>query len=214
MRPFRSTNSLGRVAGRLTVVMGVVGFMVANIGLPVVQPVNPPLGKDKSKPFPCQNRPCGCMSQDECMRGCCCFTAAQRLAWARDHDVEAPPELIAAAEHEHGVDSRLAKACCTTETATAPHATSGTCDESHADADHDNAETEKSGQVWRVTFIMGPLASHCRGLGPLSVLTFSALPPVAAVSYHYDWCPAGWISVKSPRATSAVLQPLLRPPCA
>jgi hypothetical protein len=216
MRRFRLTKSLGRVASRLTVVMGLVGFLVVNSGLPVVQPVNAPSGKDKSKPFPCQSRACGCMSQDQCMRGCCCFTASERLAWANEHDVKAPAELVAEAEHEHerGDDPQLAKSCCATGAAIEPTAACANCDDAHDDANHEHANEEEGSQGWHVTFIMGALASHCRGLGPLSALAFSALPPAAAVSYHYDWCPSGWITIVSPRASSTFLQPLLRPPCA
>jgi|GEM_PF-1026043 len=84
-----------------------VGFVTANLGLPLIVPVAGIVtaesgggSKDKSKPFPCQDRPCGCMSADACMRSCCCFTPKQRLDWARAHNVEPIPELIAAVEQE------------------------------------------------------------------------------------------------------------------
>ncbi len=77
------------------------GFLVANLGLPLIDPASLATAqKDKSKPFPCQDRPCGCMSADACMRSCCCFTANERLAWAKAHDVEPIPELVAAAKQE------------------------------------------------------------------------------------------------------------------
>ena len=36
--------------------------------------------KDRSKPFPCMNKPCGCRSAKQCFAKCCCHTAAERLA--------------------------------------------------------------------------------------------------------------------------------------
>lgn len=48
--------------------------------------------KQKSgQPFPCQDHPCGCATAEDCWRHCCCFTAEERWAWAREHEVE-PPE--------------------------------------------------------------------------------------------------------------------------
>lgn len=48
--------------------------------------------KDHSVPFPCQNRPCGCRSADTCLKKCCCFTADQKVAWAKMHRLRATPE--------------------------------------------------------------------------------------------------------------------------
>src|SRR5947209_7307476 len=42
-------------------------------------------GKDRSQPFPCMDRPCGCQSADECWHHCCCTTLDERLAWAHEH---------------------------------------------------------------------------------------------------------------------------------
>lgn len=50
--------------------------------------------KDPSRPFPCQNRPCGCLTADECWKGdCCCFTLEEKLAWAEANGIE-PPEHV------------------------------------------------------------------------------------------------------------------------
>ncbi|HEY1598762.1 MAG TPA: hypothetical protein VGG64_04125 [Pirellulales bacterium] len=212
----RLTSRLGRFSGRLTVVVGLLGFLVVNTGLPLVQRVPPQLTKDKSTPFPCQDRPCGCMSAEECFRGCCCFTAKQRLAWAIEHDVAAPPELLAAAEHEHadGDDHDHAESCCTaatthTTTCSTPAGACASCDESHAAEKQSDARPR-----WRLVVVIGRMVGHCRGLGPLSVLTFSALPPVAAVNYRFDWRPTGWLAVPLLCASSIALDIPTRPPCA
>lgn len=44
--------------------------------------------KDRSQPFPCMDRPCGCGSAEQCFSSCCCHTPAQLLAWARSRDLE------------------------------------------------------------------------------------------------------------------------------
>jgi hypothetical protein len=46
-------------------------------------------GKDRSRPFPCMDKPCGCATAEQCFADCCCHTPVERLAWARAHAVEA-----------------------------------------------------------------------------------------------------------------------------
>src|SRR4051812_32903920 len=55
-----------------------LGYLTAALGVPLPQVTT----KAGGAPFPCQHHACGCSSAEECWRGCCCFTAAQRLAWA------------------------------------------------------------------------------------------------------------------------------------
>jgi hypothetical protein len=57
-------------------------------------------GKDTSQPFPCQNRPCGCRSAEQCWKKCCCFTNSQKIAWAKANGVELPDYVLAAAKKE------------------------------------------------------------------------------------------------------------------
>ena len=45
--------------------------------------------KDRTKPFPCMNKPCGCLSAKQCFQKCCCHTPAETLAWAEQHDLSA-----------------------------------------------------------------------------------------------------------------------------
>ncbi|MCY2968817.1 MAG: hypothetical protein NT069_35185 [Planctomycetota bacterium] len=56
--------------------------------------------KDLSRPFPCQHRVCGCQSADQCWKSCCCFTNAQKVAWAETHQVELPQFVVVAAGQE------------------------------------------------------------------------------------------------------------------
>lgn len=259
MRRLRSLDRVGHLASRWIVGLGLVGFLVVNTGLPVVRPVAP-RGKDKSKPFLCQDRPCGCMSADECLRGCCCFSARQRLAWAKANNIEAPHELIAAAaqessphdeaDHDHDHDAEIAGAdhdgheisheheansCCSaSKQDDKPRESASACakcdrqetgssmvcrlhedGEAQPAADTDITSRLNNGQNkrgWRISFIVGPLASHCRGMGPLSVLSFSCLPPVDAVDYSFDWQTSEWLEPVSAHADSIFFSPPTRPP--
>ena len=68
--------------------------------LPLSLPTLPGALKDSSAPFPCQNRPCGCQTAEQCWRKCCCFTNAQKVAWAKANDVKIPEFVVAAAINE------------------------------------------------------------------------------------------------------------------
>lgn len=56
--------------------------------------------KDRTAAFPCQDRPCGCRSAEQCWKKCCCFSNAQKLAWARKNQVDVPEFVVAAAAAE------------------------------------------------------------------------------------------------------------------
>lgn len=55
-----------------------------NIPTPIV------VQKDAEVAFPCQNRPCGCQNAQQCWGSCCCFSDAQKLAWAQANQVTPP----------------------------------------------------------------------------------------------------------------------------
>ena len=65
-------------------------------------------GKDRTQPFPCMDKPCGCATAEQCFASCCCHTPAQRLAWARAHRVA--PAVVAALEHRVSQDTAAAVA--------------------------------------------------------------------------------------------------------
>jgi hypothetical protein len=84
---------------RITTWLAIVGYALVASGLPLpcgVAPAVPDaaiakrLGvKDRSRPFPCMDKPCGCDTADRCFTNCCCHTPAETLAWAKAHGVEA-----------------------------------------------------------------------------------------------------------------------------
>ncbi len=85
-------------ARRLLCLAVLAGMLCTYLPLPAV----PGSGgkKDLSRPFPCQHRVCGCRSADQCWKSCCCFTNAQKVAWAEAHRVEPPPFVVVAAGQE------------------------------------------------------------------------------------------------------------------
>ena len=103
-------------ARRITTWLAILGYALVASGLPL------PLGggvasdgrvatsakrlsvKDRSRPFPCMDSPCGCDTADRCFTSCCCRAPAETLAWARAHGVE--PGLLVALERRVGGGQR------------------------------------------------------------------------------------------------------------
>ncbi|HUY92604.1 MAG TPA: hypothetical protein VMV10_27945 [Pirellulales bacterium] len=96
-------------AGRLSIVAAALAaYIVAAVGVPL-----PTFrAKDRSQPFPCMDRPCGCKSAAACWTSCCCTTPEERLHWAHEHGVEPPSALLAAVSQVAEPDHQSARACC------------------------------------------------------------------------------------------------------
>ena len=100
-------------ARRITTWLAILGYSLVASGLPL------PLGtsgapvardtavarrlasKDRSRPFPCMDKPCGCDTAERCFTICCCHTPAETLAWAKAHGVE--PALLVALQRRVNV---------------------------------------------------------------------------------------------------------------
>lgn len=124
---------LSAAGQRLVTWLAIVGYGLIATGLPL------PLGavtspsaaaarrlsaKDRSTPFPCMDKACGCATAQQCFTNCCCHTPAETLAWARAHKVD--PAVIAALKRRVAapvaVASRCsaAKSCCSAKPAAPP----------------------------------------------------------------------------------------------
>ena len=109
------------------------GLIVSGLPLPLGTAASPRTAaaakrlaaKDRSTPFPCMDKACGCATAEQCFTNCCCHTAAETLAWARankvDADVIAALQRRAAAPPARAVASccSAAKTCCSAEPAVA-----------------------------------------------------------------------------------------------
>jgi hypothetical protein len=110
---------------RLLVMLTVLGHLLATFGLPLPAP-----RRTKSTagiPYPCQNRPCGCLSSEQCWQSCCCFTLQERLAWARANGVEPPAFVRQLAQSATSVSPRPAtpESCCCDHSEPAAEAAGG-----------------------------------------------------------------------------------------
>ena len=90
---------------RITTWLSLAGYLLVASGLPLPIGRMPTAasagakrleGKDRTQPFPCMDKPCGCATAEQCFTSCCCTTPAERLAWAKTHRVEAA--ILAALE--------------------------------------------------------------------------------------------------------------------
>ena len=108
---------------RATTWMAIIGYALVASGLPLPVGMPAPGGdlvaatrlaaKDRSRPFPCMDKPCGCATAEQCFANCCCHTPTERLAWAKAHRVE--PAVLAALERRIAADAAPAEpagGCC------------------------------------------------------------------------------------------------------
>jgi hypothetical protein len=74
--------------------LGLYALVVSGLPLPVALP---PAGtaaarklaaKDRSQPFPCMDKACGCDTAERCFTNCCCHTPAETLAWAKARNID------------------------------------------------------------------------------------------------------------------------------
>lgn len=76
----------------LVVVLTLFSHLMVTFGFPLPAPSR--TKPTDGVPYPCQSRPCGCLTSDQCWKGdCCCFTIEEKLTWAETNGVE-PPEHV------------------------------------------------------------------------------------------------------------------------
>jgi hypothetical protein len=134
--------------------LGLYGLVASGLPLPLGIPLNrgslaggSPAGeqvaaarlaaKDRSRPFPCMDKPCGCATAEQCFANCCCHTPTERLAWAKAHRVE--PGVLAALERRAAADTAPTKpagGCCAAQAARKP----ACCDSDHGSPSRDLAD--------------------------------------------------------------------------
>jgi hypothetical protein len=150
----RRLRTIGRrMAHKSCVLLAIAGYGIACFGFPVVRHSE----KDLSKPFPCADRPCGCMSADSCWDHCCCFSREQKLAWAVEHGVEVPAWVLARKVEPEKASQAVAK-CSHCK----PTPTKSCC-----------AGRAKPAQT---KWVLGMLARKCRGQGSDWLSSGAVLP--------------------------------------
>ncbi len=126
-----------------------VGFVIALLPIPLIS-FSSKVGKDLSRPFPCQNRPCGCMSAAQCKKKCCCFSDEQKLAWAKRHGVD-PSEVVVLTAKRAPACEASPQVCCTIKNG------------SKAKVAH-RPPKAKAASSSRYKIVIGAVADDCQGL--------------------------------------------------
>lgn len=142
MKGITAEKGRGAFGRKVITFLVLVCFCAATMPIPIA--TFDLLGKDNSQSFPCQNCPCGCKTAEQCWTNCCCFTPAERLAWAEENGVTPPSYAQRPARDEKdfnkkpigskvGEGTALAKStCCEPRKA---------CCEKHADKKASNPKT-------------------------------------------------------------------------
>jgi hypothetical protein len=164
--------------------LALVGQLAALVGLPLP---NLP-AKDISSPFPCQQRRCGCMSAADCWNQCCCFSARERLTWAREHEAEVPDSLVTEAQRPDGAKPGT---CCTIK--------------NKAKSSKPRTSTGQG--------VLGFMARQCQGQQHTLWGAGEPAPvPHPFVTWRFDARPAGWCLSEACTAPSVSHIPLVPPP--
>ena len=189
---------------------------------------------ETSYPFPCQSRPCGCSTSEECWKGdCCCFTLEEKLAWADAHDIQPPAHVraLVASRTAQKHEVKRKSCCCAAEGPTGQPesgqaiSSSGknsgelcadvndVCD--HHDSGGRSREQDASEPTSRVAvrWIIGLSAQKCRGEGPAGLIPMdlSTADETAAIAF-VDAPVVESISTGSDRAAPRPISPPIPPP--
>jgi hypothetical protein len=168
---------------RITTWLAIVGYALVASGLPLpcgVAPAVPDaatakrLGvKDRSRPFPCMNKPCGCDTADRCFTSCCCHTPAETLAWAKAHGVEAG--VLMALERRAAVAGPRAEASCCSAGQVDADAEASCCATKAADPPEPVTAEDEPPRLRKTVSLRAMLA--CGGIVAEWFLAGGAVPP-------------------------------------
>jgi len=182
-------------------------LFVGTVGLPVwPRPV-----KDRSRPFPCQNSPCGCNDAERCWRACCCHTNAEKLAWARQHGVTPPHYVVEAARAVLPANST----CCGTPqdpiVAPGPLPSDVAGARPGADSTGGDALDAENNRIG-IAIVLVESYRQCRGLAPLWILLFQVVVGAPETPKLPLPAPGEWLPTRSERHDSSPGEPATPPP--
>jgi len=214
---------------RITSWLSLLGYVLVASGLPL--PIAGPhdkahavAGKDRSKPFPCMDKPCGCSTAEQCFANCCCHTPAERLAWAKAHRVDVA--VLTALERRvatksactAGRPAKKAASCCRTSQ-TVDLEGPDICSEYRSLAAEpaapnptdDEAPAEHQEVPGRVVILRSMLA--CQGIASAWAAATVSLPPPRPVAGEFQppQCVA-WLVIVDQLSVNERLPPDSPPP--
>lgn len=180
----------GRVA---TATAALLAYLVTVVGVPL--PMAPE--KDRSQPFPCMDRPCGCKNAAQCWRSCCCTTPQERLAWARQRGIEPPSTLALLVALRRPTGGSAKRSCCA-------HKANAECaaEAKESQPSEGGSREVVSISAWRT----------CHGLPSVWSFHGAVLAPPAALNYEFDWRPTGWLALGASPVAWAASSPAVPPP--
>lgn len=73
--------------------------------------------KDRSRPFPCMDKPCGCATAEQCFSTCCCNSPAELLAWAETNHVDPATLLVLRRRVATAAPASDRSSCCSSTAA-------------------------------------------------------------------------------------------------
>ncbi len=197
MRTIRQTTTIASASGRrgkpcslavrsrlrkACAVAALLGFVAATVGVPVY-----PAASATNSPatHPCAGRGCGCDLRGDCWHSCCCFSLAERVAWARRQKLPVPKEALARLAAESKPPA-VVKACCAKA---ARHKAS--------------AKSNARPASRRVQWPAGIAALKCRGVTmSLSGLGVPITLPPAIVALAHEMPLAGEVIERAPLLSS------------
>ena len=167
MFSIRWQECIPRSRQQITAMLLVVASLFALLPIPFSAPP-PGNGKDHSRPFPCQDRPCGCRSAEQCKKKCCCFSAEQKLAWAKQNGVDASDVVASAVKCEATFAANSKKCCSSNRVAKVKP------------VNRMSKAAKKASP--RSTIVIGVVARECQGVAQtLSGQSVFVIPPILSV---------------------------------
>jgi len=189
-------------------VVALAAYLVSAVGLPLPASFK----KQRNAAYPCMHHACGCLSAAECWQHCCCFSASEKLAWAREHHVKPPAELLATVAMLESADLPRSntsdkKNCCTAR-----------CEHHDDDHEHEHADhgatccDDHDAPGSDSTVVLTLRARTCRGLGELWCLSGAVMPAPPALDWHFQWNVVEWLALAGEPLPSPDLSPPIPPP--
>lgn len=180
----RSKTYLKSLAVRLATCLALGGLVWTFVGLPI------PTGraKDRSVPFPCQDRACGCMSAADCKHGCCCFSEDERRDWARERGLD--PSTLA----DEPAGSVSLDPAENTGNESSCSSADGCCCKQHAPEQEQVCIDDKEEDS---DVVLAWQARRCHGEGS-SWLTVAFIMPPSPITYSFPFDQSSFLTDASP----------------
>ena len=158
--------------------------------------------KDRSQPFPCQDRPCACRTAEQCRKKCCCFTPQQKQAWAKRHGVKAFEASVV--ETKSGTKSpRTRQGCCSSSTSTTT-ASGRVCEP--------RPSRTPLSTLPKYKIVIGVFAQECQGVAQaFAGLPIFILPPVISLETTIETS-GERLTLEPVRFIQGVIEPPVPPP--